>query len=211
MNSENFDLADRLGRKWDLRMDYSAARRIDAADYSVVTPTKWSILDLNRTTLQLFVKSDSLLLMVIWAIVRPQAVRLHKLMMKIDDPENPGTQIEVPRYAVCPDKDEDAAQDEFCRGVDGPTMTKAKEVFWASLGNFFPEHATALSQLIQEHERAKKKMSVGIAAMREEIAETMDTFVEEGLTKMRETMKEEKAKALKTIRGGELGGTSTES
>jgi len=163
---------DKKGRNWDVSLTLGGARRIDASDFSEVTSKRFSILRPDKHLLSDILTDTPLLFAIIWALVQPQAQA-----SGVDEAE-------------------------FLDGLDGPSIQAGREAFWEALSDFFPEHATALSTLLSQYQKAGKRIAAELAAMETEIEAVVS---EEVATQTEKLRKELRA----MTRSGSPGATSS--
>lgn len=171
---EDYTFKDRHGNKWDASLTLAGAKRIDAYDYALVAnkdqdPAVFTILDPGKGFFEEVLSTPAVLWAMLFQVVKPQV----KKLLNIDPEQNP---IE--------------AEVAFCDGLLGKTMEDAREAFWESIANFFPESKTALLMLAKIQKEANKKIGGKLRTMEPKIRELFNTALDTETKKVEANLEE---------------------
>jgi hypothetical protein len=167
-NASGFLVTDRKGRAWDLRITFAGAKRIDASDFTAVSPLEFTILDPGPEGHQVLLKdlltNRGLTMAVVFALVQPQV----KENLELD-----------------PKTDYDAAEAEFLDGFGGLEIQNARYTFWRALADFHPDQAIfylhALDEEIRLIEMQKTEVNAELPKMREQIDRQFRAMMTQGM------------------------------
>ncbi len=146
---------DRVGHVWDVTLTLDGAERVDASDFSEIYPDQFSILEPDRKLFSDLLHKTRLLFAIIFAVVRPQI----KANLGIDLDAEPAR--------------EDEAQHAFKDCLDGASINAAREAFWRTLADFFPDQKTALLLLIEEYQKGREQVEKELRAIQPTITEAL--------------------------------------
>lgn len=169
---------DAAGREWDLTINLGVAKRIDASDFTNLTTEQLCFVTPNKRTFGMLLRSDALLFAVIWVVIQKQLAKKAK----------------AGEFPIDPNTNYDEAELEFVESIEGETKTLAREAFWRSLGNFFPEHQTVLSTLMQQYKKATEKLATKIASLEPEVEALLEMELDDAVETLREKLKASRTK-----------------
>lgn len=208
---------DSVGRVWDVTLNLGAARRVDKSDFSLLTKEPFSIINAKKETFASLLSNPSLLFAIIWAVVQPQAKRMFTSYQGfinstttttttnpaiLDRADYPNLPDHLKHIYFPFDPTTEEGEMEFVSSIDGTAKDAGTEAFWRSLGDFFPDLATALSMMMVNYKRGKQKLSAKVESLAPEMEKEIDKLVEQGYQEM-------KSQLFKTLESSP-GETSTE-
>jgi len=126
--ASTYTFKDTKGRTWDLYLTLAGAQRIDQSDFSEVYGKPFSILSPTKEFFTEVITNTGLIFGMIWCLVKPQA------------------------------DSKDISQEDFLEAVDGNVIQEARDAFWGTLTNFFPEYKTMLLSLIKQYKEGLLKI-----------------------------------------------------
>jgi len=130
--TSEYCFTDTEGQVWDLKITFASAKRMDEADYGIVTKEKISVLDIEKEGVTEIISNPALLMSMIYVLVRPQLE-----VIGITDPND------------------DDAQMSFLDRFDGKTIAAAKRAFWGALADFHQDKKTGLLKLLKFADKAQ--------------------------------------------------------
>jgi hypothetical protein len=165
---------DLEGKVWDCRLTLAGAMRIDKSDFEQIAPDmpKFSILNPSKTLFNELLVRQPVFFACIFAVCLPQV----KANLGIDldtEPERMGE-----------------AQKAFMERLDGTVIEEARDAFWGTLADFFPEKRTALSMLMQKWKEGRDILGKEMTAMGPEVTEFLTREITDKTNKIRAAMKE---------------------
>lgn len=189
---------DSKDRTWDLAMNLAAAKRIDASDFTLIYPKKFSILSPHKELFMDILRHDALMCAIVWAIIQPQVKKLFIAGNWPVDPDpkpHNGETVEEFETRIA------ASEECFTEALSGPVITQCRETLWRALGDFFPVHQTVLSTLLTRYTNAQQRMNQKLAEMGPELDALMNDTIDLETDNLRKKLVNLKGKTVAELRG----------
>jgi len=168
--AEDFTFQDAKGRTWDCSLNMKKALIVDRQDKDNLTDLKFSLLSPDKPLFMEFMGNPSLVFFIIFLCNLDRC----KKNMDIDPDESPEKFHE--------------AELEFLSGIDGPTLTQAKEAFWGGLADFTQDHKTALLTFLQQMKKTEARVNLEIKNLLPEIDKLMEKQLTAEVGKMKKEL-----------------------
>jgi hypothetical protein len=172
MSETKFCYTDSKGRIFNLQLDLLKVRQIDASDFTNLYPTKFTLGRFDKGLIGQLLINSPLLFAVLWVVVQEQ---VHAMFAS-------GT------FPVSPKEDQEAAEQEFVRGVNGAVVDAARTAFLESLADFFRDQQTALSALSRMLESARQKLVEREKEINPMVDQLMDQELDQRIEVLRKTL-----------------------
>jgi len=156
-----FGFTDSEGHKWDLGINYRVAKRVDEADFSVLTPEIISMTSPSGKCLMLWMENTGIVIGTCWVICQEQAEKL------------------------------DITQEEWESRLNGEALLELQEGFWLACADFFPKSRTVLKAYAESlaANRADQERMMGEVATK--LTEARDRMVAEAEAMLSETTEQQ--------------------
>lgn len=198
---DSMKFPDRNGNVWDLKLTMRTALRIDGYNYDLYTKGQpFSILNIDKGTLEQLYTNSNLLFAIIYAIVEPTAKVFFRSQVESSKPTPTESESEWEESTT-----EDLYQQAFVDCLDGQSMLAAKKAFWRAIEDFFPGQGIGL--FIQKMERLVQRMDETMQELSPEIDEEIEAMLQEGKKDLRNTIKNSRMEYSKKIQEEKLGTT----
>lgn len=204
---DSMKFPDRNGNVWDLKLTMRTALRIDGYNYDLYTKGQpFSILNIDKGTLEQLYTNSNLLFAIIYAIVEPTAKVFFRSQVE-GSKETSQTQTSNSDNTDSEEESttEDLYQQAFVDCLDGQSMLAAKKAFWRAIEDFFPGQGIGL--FIQKMERLVQRMDETMQELSPEIDEEIEAMLQEGKKDLRNTIKNSRMEYSKKIQEEKLGTT----
>lgn len=174
-----FVFTDSKNRRWDVSLNLAAAKRIDNSNFDSVTKLRdFSFLNPDKNLLAEIVNNKQLLVAMIWAVVHTAAAK----------------QLDLEETATPED-----AEIAFLEGFDGATLDLARDAFIGAMSDFFREHKTVLSTLIQQRNAGIAKLNAKLAEVQDQARQFIEAEVEMEIQPLVEALKSGDREAVKAL------------
>jgi hypothetical protein len=159
---------------YNLELDLYKVQQVDKADFSAITDEKFTLANFSKETISLLLSNTSLLFAVIWVVVQDQ------VQEQFADGLTP----------ISPKENQEAAQEEFVRSINGKVIEDARMAFIEALSDFFQDHQNALSILVGKLTKMKELVAQKMAEADPLMDQLMERELDKGIAELHRMLSE---------------------
>lgn len=181
-----YQFTDRKGRTWNVELDLQKAMFVDNSDFTDHYDGKVILSKFDKALIGEVFSNSRLLFAIIWAIVQDQIPPKYALYRQWLNDGNKSQAGKPPEdsFPIDP-SDTERAQLEFVAGVNGKVVEAAREAFLESLSDFFQDHQSVLSLLLEKHKTMRTLMVGKLATASEQIDRLLEQEMDKGIAELK--------------------------